>query len=104
MESTSIVHHSKSPWASPLHMVPKKDGYWRPCGDYCCLNLVTTQTSIPCQTCKTFLTAGMVAFFFKNQPCQGLSPNPGCSCRHPKNDDYHAIRLVWVFVHAFWAV
>jgi hypothetical protein len=28
LESAGIVHHSKSPWASPLHMVPKKDGSW----------------------------------------------------------------------------
>ncbi len=28
VESAGVVCHSKSPWASPLHMVPKKDGSW----------------------------------------------------------------------------
>jgi hypothetical protein len=30
LESEGIVQHSTSPWASPLHMVMKKDGMWRP--------------------------------------------------------------------------
>ena len=64
MLDMKIIRPSKSAWSSPLHVVPKPNGSWRPCGDYRRLNLATADDRYPLPHIHSFTaaTAGAVIF------------------------------------------
>ena len=47
LEKEGIVRRSNSDWSSPLHMVQKSDGSWRPCGDFRRLNIISDADCYP---------------------------------------------------------
>jgi hypothetical protein len=64
LEKMCIVRRSNSGWSSPLHMVPKPDGSFCPCGDYRRLNTVTEDDRYPLPSILDFSSnlAGCTVF------------------------------------------
>lgn len=56
MVQEGICRPSKSPWSSPLHVVTKKDGSLRVCGDYRALNDKTVPDRYPVPNLMDFTT------------------------------------------------
>ena len=64
MLQLGIIRPSSSSWSSPLHVVAKANGGFRPCGDYRKLNLITQDDRYPLPHIHSFAeaTAGAEVF------------------------------------------
>ena len=66
MEAEGFICCSDSPWASPLHMVPKPDGSRQPCSNYHHLTMLPGQILTLSPTFVISQTIQRVAQFFQN--------------------------------------
>ena len=94
MCAAGICHRSDSPWSSGLHIVPKKDGTTRPCGDYQRLNERTSGDAYPIPHvhdfaqglagCKVFSkliwSRAIIRSRCRRKMCQRLQLQPRSAC------------------------
>jgi len=69
MLETKVVRPSTSEWASPVVVVPKKDGSPRFCVDYRRLNAVTKKDSYPIPRMEVFIESLGDARVFSKLDC-----------------------------------
>ena len=103
LEAAGIIRRSNSPWSSPLHMVKKKDGSWRPCGDYRRLNLATTPDQYPLPNMQD-VAAKLhgCTVFSKVDLVKGYHQVLVAPWRRAKDGHCHTIWPFQVRLYAFW--
>ena len=87
-----VTRRSKSAWSSLLHMVPKDDGSWRPCGDFQCLNEIMDLDKYPVPRIQNF-SAQLAGWkvFSKIDLIQGYHQIPVAS------EDVHKTAVITLF-------
>ena len=95
MEKAGIVRRSSLPWSSPLHMVSKLDGTWRPCGDFRYLNTANVPDRYPFPTVSDFSTRISRSKLFSKLELQNLFFPDSYEAHHYSKDfHYHSL---WPF-------
>jgi hypothetical protein len=102
MEKDGIMRRSDSPWSSPLHMVMKPDGSWRPCGDYRRLNLVTTKDSYPLPNMALCGEVGGLHHLLQGGLAEGIPSDPHARRRHSQDGHHYAVWAMGVPPDDLW--
>ena len=79
LEAAGVIRCSDSPWSSTLHLVPKPNSTWRPCGDYRRLNLATVPDRHPLPNLHDFSSSHSYDIYRRRR----LRPGPHSSMNHP---------------------
>lgn len=66
MMDMGIIGPFSSPWALPLHMVPKFSGEWCSCGNFFHLNIITILDRYPIPYIQDFFASLSIAKIFSN--------------------------------------
>ena len=85
MLNRGIIRESSSPWASPVVLVPKKDGSVRLCADYRKINDETTKDAFPLPKISDCLDAVSGSVYFSIL-------------------DLTSVWFVWMSIYAIWPV
>ena len=101
MEKAGIIRRSSSPWSSPLHVVKKKDGGWRPCGDYRRLNNVTIPDRYPLLKIADF-TSRIAGSTILIESAEGLLPNSYGLRGRSQDKHRHTLRDVQISLPTLW--
>ncbi|BHF83394.1 hypothetical protein SprV_0902653600 [Sparganum proliferum] len=81
MLGLGLIRQSDSCWASPFHLVAKKSGDWRPCGEYRALNSVTVPDQYSVPHIQDF-TLSLHADQFLSSSQHGFLPERSCEICH----------------------
>ena len=86
-----VCSKAASPWASRLHMTPKKDGTWRPCGDYRRLNLITESDHYAMPNLRSDIQHWYIPYFLQAGSFEGLLPSASQPSRCTQNSHHHSL-------------